>query len=145
VSIAIFAGSSFPPMSSTNTSISGALASLVGSLYQDICEKLCLPLAFLVSLAHTAATSIGRPIRFAMAGPCTNNKSRTPQPTVPRPAIPSFKGSEDRWELFIQYFNKTFIMRLGLGRLGLSCSHIDVVRSFCESGNYIALHRLLPV
>src|ERR1700679_2642600 len=96
VSIADSAGSPAPPINSTKQSIEGSLASSSGVLAQPIpCRSSPRFLAF--ERAVTATTRTGRPQRDDSVRLCCSIRRTTSAPTVPSPAIPTFRGATMTW------------------------------------------------
>jgi hypothetical protein len=91
--IAAFAGSPSPPINSTNTSISLSVASVRGSPTQ---RSFLRPISrfLLRERALTATTSMARPQRAASASRSRSINRATHDPTVPKPAMPSFNGAD---------------------------------------------------
>src|SRR3569832_40498 len=105
-SIADNAGSPAPPISSTKQSILGSVASSSGLLTQSMpCRSSPRFLAF--ERAVTATTRIERPQRDESVRLCCSIKRTTSAPTVPSPAIPTFRGatiiSRDLQENFLRH------------------------------------------
>src|SRR5271165_6174852 len=82
---------SAPPINSTTTSISGSAAIAAASSYQRTAER-STPRSRRRSRAETAATTMRRPARWASKSACWSNSCRTPDPTVPRPAMAILNG-----------------------------------------------------
>src|SRR6201994_4915889 len=92
VSIADKAGSPAPPINSTKQSIPGSLASSRGVFDQSTpCRSSPRFLAF--ERAVTATTRTGRPQRDDSVRLCCSIRRTTSAPTVPSPAIPTFRGA----------------------------------------------------
>src|SRR5438552_7178630 len=92
VSIADSAGSPEPPISSTRQSMVGSLASSCGFLAQAMPSRLTARF-FALERAVTATTRTPRPMRADKARPCSSMRRTTSAPTVPSPAIPTFRGA----------------------------------------------------
>ena len=91
-SIADSAGSPEPPISSTKQSMSGSLASASGLLAQSMPRRSSERfLAF--ERAVTATTRTPRPLRADSVRACASMRRTTSAPTVPSPAIPTFRGA----------------------------------------------------
>ena len=90
-SVACFAGPSWPPMTSINTSMSSRLAKVTGSSSQAYCDR-STPRSLVLDRAETATISTGRPARVASKAPCFCTIRTIPTPTVPSPAIPRRRG-----------------------------------------------------
>jgi hypothetical protein len=88
-SIAAFAGSPSPPISSTNTSISGSRASTIGSATQRMVPD-AKSRTFDCERADTATIWMARPQRACSASRWRSIRRTTDPPTVPSPASPSF-------------------------------------------------------
>ncbi len=92
VSIADKAGSPAPPINSTKQSMAGSLASASGLLAQSIpCRSSPRFLTF--ERAVTATTRTGRPQRDDSVRLCCSIRRTTSAPTVPSPAIPTFRAA----------------------------------------------------
>src|SRR6202048_3378309 len=91
-SIADRAGSPDPPINSTKQSIPGSLASARAFLAQPMPRR-STPRFFTFERAVTATTRTPRPLRAARMRPCCSMRRTTSAPTVPSPAIPTFRGA----------------------------------------------------
>ena len=76
-----------PPTSSTTTSTAGWVARSRASSYQSSPSS-ATPRSLLLSRAETATASIGRPTRCSRSTALSRSNASTPQPTVPKPAMP---------------------------------------------------------
>src|SRR5665213_803180 len=88
-SIALLAGSPAPPISSTNTSMPGARASVTGS-ENHLALRRSRPRSLPFERAQTAAISMARPQRAASASCWSATWAIKAAPTVPNPATPTF-------------------------------------------------------
>src|SRR3982074_3151658 len=91
-SIADSAGSPDPPINSTKQSMPGSLASASALLAQAIPRR-SRPRFFTFERAVTATTRTPRPQRADRLRPCCSMRRTTSAPTVPSPAIPTFRGA----------------------------------------------------
>src|SRR4030095_2018666 len=91
-SIADSAGSPDPPINSTKQSMPGSLASASAFLAQAIPRR-STPRFFTFDRAVTATTRTPRPLRADKTRPCCSISRTTSAPTVPSPAIPTFRGA----------------------------------------------------
>src|SRR6202166_1167357 len=91
-SIADSAGSPEPPINSTKQSIPGSMASASAFLAQAISCK-SSPRFFTFERAVTATTRTPRPQRADKIRLCCSMRRTTSAPTVPSPAIPTFRGA----------------------------------------------------
>src|SRR6202521_3449619 len=91
-SIADSAGSPDPPINSTKQSMPGSLASASALLAQAIPRR-SRPRFFTFERAVTATTRTPRPQRADKLRPCCSMRRTTSAPTVPSPAIPTFRGA----------------------------------------------------
>src|ERR1700723_274393 len=91
-SIADSAGSPDPPINSTKQSMPGSLARSSAFLAQAMPRRSRLRF-FTLERAVTATTRTPRPQRSDNAGPCSSMRRTTSAPTVPSPAIPTFRGA----------------------------------------------------
>src|SRR5260370_34239466 len=91
-SIADSAGSPEPPINSTKQSMPGSLASASALLAQAMPRR-SRPRFFTFERAVTATTRTPRPLRAAKVRPCCSMRRTTSAPTVPSPAIPTFRGA----------------------------------------------------
>src|ERR1700682_2783608 len=91
-SIADSAGSPDPPINSTKQSMPGSLASAKAFLAQAIPRR-SRPRFFTFERAVTATTRTPRPLRADKARLCCSMRRTTSAPTVPSPAIPTFRGA----------------------------------------------------
>src|SRR3984885_5898555 len=91
-SIADSAGSPEPPINSTKQSMPGSLASASASLAQSMPRR-SRPRFFALERAVTATTRTSRPLRADKMRPCCSMRRTTSAPTVPSPAIPTFRGA----------------------------------------------------
>src|SRR3984957_4553897 len=91
-SIADRAGSPAPPINSTKQSMPGSLASASASLAQATPRR-SRPRFFALERAVTATTRTSRPLRADKMRPCCSMRRTTSAPTVPSPAIPTFRGA----------------------------------------------------
>jgi len=92
VSIADNAGSPAPPINSTTQSISGCSASACG-LFTHSMPRRSRPRFLAFVRAVTATTRTPRPLRADRVAPCCSMRRTTSAPTVPSPAIPTFRGA----------------------------------------------------
>src|ERR1019366_4713733 len=90
-STALLAGSPAPPINSTNTSMSAARASAIGSEYHFVFLR-SMPRSLPRARAQTTAISIARPQRAASASCWRTTWAIKAAPTVPNPATPTFSG-----------------------------------------------------
>ena len=90
-SVAAFAGPSWPPISSTNTSTSSRWAKATGSLSHAYPSS-GTPRSLSRLRAEMALIVIGRPVRCSNSDAFWRMIFTTPMPTVPSPAIPRRKG-----------------------------------------------------
>ena len=117
-STAALAGPFSPPISSMRMSISAERASSAQSSNHSYPRR-STPRSRVRERAETAVTSIFRPHLRVSVSPFALSNCRTPVPTVPRPAIPSFRGS--------------LMMRVDLStkpRMGNRCVGRQTARSF---------------
>src|ERR1700728_3606902 len=91
-SIADKAGSPAPPINSTKQSMPGSLASASAFLAQATPRR-SRPRFFAFERAVTATTRTPRPQRADKVRPCCSIRRTTSAPTVPSPAIPTFRGA----------------------------------------------------
>src|SRR6267154_2141124 len=91
-SIADSAGSPDPPINSTKQSIPGSPPSASGFLAQAMSRR-SRPRFFAFERAVTATTRTPRPQRADKLRPCCSMRRTTSAPTVPSPAIPTFRGA----------------------------------------------------
>src|SRR3984957_1786563 len=91
-SIADSAGSPDPPINSTKQSMPGSLARANAFLAQAMPRR-SRPRFFTLERAVTATTCTPRPQRCDKARPCCSIRRTTSAPTVPSPAIPTFRGA----------------------------------------------------
>src|SRR3984957_17622871 len=91
-SIADSAGSPEPPINSTKQSMPGSLASASAFLAQAILRRSRLRF-FTFERAVTATTRTPRPQRADKVRPCCSIRRTTSAPTVPSPAIRTFRGA----------------------------------------------------
>src|SRR5450756_2434708 len=105
-SIADSAGSPEPPISSTKQSMPGSFASASGLFAQPMPRR-SRPRFLTFERAVTATTRTPRPQRADSVRPCCSIRRTTSAPTVPSPAIPTFRGAtmtrktcrkDDEWE-----------------------------------------------
>src|SRR5439155_5827583 len=91
-SIADSAGSPEPPINSTKQSMPGSLASASGFLAQSMPRR-SRPRFFIFDRAVTATTRTPRPLRADSVRPWLSMRRTTSAPTVPSPAMPTFRGA----------------------------------------------------
>src|SRR3954447_23215943 len=94
-STAASAGSPEPPISSTKQSMPGCAARASGSLAHSMPRR-STPRFFAFERAVTATTRTPRPLRADSIRPCSSIRRTTSAPTVPSPAIPTFRGATMR-------------------------------------------------
>ena len=91
-SIADSAGSPEPPINSTKQSMPGSLARS-SAFFAQVMPRRSRPRFFAFERAVTATTRTPRPQRADKVRPCCSMRRTTSAPTVPSPAIPTFKGA----------------------------------------------------
>src|SRR5947209_10578108 len=91
-SIADNAGSLAPPINSTKQSMPGSLASASGLFAHSMPRRSSLRF-FTLERAVTATTRMPRPLRADSVRACSSMRRTTSAPTVPSPAMPTFRGA----------------------------------------------------
>src|ERR1700674_5693201 len=91
-SIADSAGSPEPPINSTKQSMPGSLARS-SAFFAQAMPRRSRPRFFAFDRAVTATTRTPRPQRADKLRPCCSMRRTTSAPTVPSPAIPTFRGA----------------------------------------------------
>src|SRR5258708_23421915 len=91
-SIADSAGSPEPPINSTKQSMLGSLANASGLLAHSMPRRSILRF-FTFERAVPAGTCTPRPPRADKVRPCCSIRRTTSAPTVPSPAMPTFRGA----------------------------------------------------
>src|SRR4051794_21237352 len=86
------AGSPEPPISSTKQSMPGCVARASGSLTHSMPRR-STPRFLAFERAVTATTRMPRPLRPASTRACVSIRRTTSAPTVPSPAMPTFRGA----------------------------------------------------
>src|SRR5437016_5815509 len=91
-SIADSAGSPEPPINSTKQSMPGSLASASGLFAHSMPSRSSFRF-FTFERAVTATTRTPRPLRADSVRACSSMRRTTAAPTVPSPAMPTFRGA----------------------------------------------------